>query len=164
MSASSTPRAGGRLRDDHPGPAPAPGRATVRSAWLAAALLCVVAVFHAALVLGAPWGELTQGGRTSGTLSAAGRAVAAGSAALSLLMAGAILGRVGRGPLRRLPSGVRTVLAWFTTAYAALAVLLNTFTPSADERRLWAPTSVLLLGLVVYVMATSRSRLPDRRE
>ena len=84
------------------------------AAWTAAGLLCVIAAFHAVLVLGAPWGELTQGGGTSGSLTTSGRVVAAVSCVLAMVMAGAILGRVGRGPFRSLPSRVKTVLAWFT--------------------------------------------------
>jgi hypothetical protein len=120
-------------------------------------LLCIIAGFHTALLLGAPWGEYTQGGATTGTLTATGRITAALSAVLSIVMAGAVLARAGRGPLRRLPSRVTTVLAWFTTLYAAVAVLLNLVTRSDAERNLWAPVSILLLALVAYVMVTTRS-------
>ena len=115
-------------------------------------LLCIIAAFHAAIVLGAPWGEYTQGGGTSGTLTTSGRIVAALSCVLSIAMAAAILSRVGHGPLRRLPARVTTVLAWFTTVYAGIAVVLNLITRSASERALWAPVSMVLLGLVVFVM------------
>ena len=81
--------------------------------------------------------------------------MAAGSCALSIGMAGAILGRVGRGPLRHLPARITTVLAWSTTAYAIVGVALNLITRSTAERALWAPVSMLLLGLVAFVMVTS---------
>jgi hypothetical protein len=58
-----------------------------------------VAAFQVALVLGAPWGEYTPGGGTSGLLPASGQTVAALSCLLSILMAGAILARAGEGPL-----------------------------------------------------------------
>ena len=135
------------------------------AAWAAAALLCVVAAFQAALLLGAPWGEYTQGGGTSGTLTTSGRIAAAVSCVLALGMAGAILSRVGRGPLRRLPVRVTTVLAWFTTVYAVVGVVLNLITRSTAERALWAPVSILLLGLVAFVMVTTHrthSRSVDR--
>jgi hypothetical protein len=73
--------------------------APVRAAWTAAVLLCIIAGFHAALALGAPWGEYTQGGGTSGTLSTSGRITAALSCVLSIVMAGAILGRAGQSRL-----------------------------------------------------------------
>ena len=125
----------------------------------------MVGGFHAALVLGAPWGEYTQGGGTSGTLTTSGRIVAALSCVLSIAMAAAILSRVGHGPLRRLPARVTTVLAWFTTVYAGLAVVLNLITRSASERALWAPVSLVLLALVVFVMVrTTRKRVVQGNE
>jgi hypothetical protein len=120
-------------------------------------LLAVVATFHAAVAAGAPWGEVTQGGGTSGTLDASGRVVALGSCVLSLVMALAILGRAGRGPLAR-RGRTTTVLAWVTTVYAAVGLVLNLITRSSAERALWAPVSALLLLLVVVVMTQTRRR------
>jgi uncharacterized membrane protein YeiB len=73
-------------------------------------------------------------------------------------MASAILARVGHGPFRLWPVRMRTVLAWATTVYALVGVVLNLITRSAAERALWAPVSLLLLGLVIFVMATTSSR------
>ena len=144
--------------------ASAPRSTPVGVAWTAAVLFCIIAAFQAALVLGAPWGEYTQGGGTSGTLTASGRIMAAVSCVLSMVMAGAILSRVGRGPLgRRLPVRVTTVLAWFTMVYAGIAVVLNLITRSTAERALWAPVSILLLALVTFVMVrTHRKPGTDR--
>ena len=61
--------------------------ATRIAAWLAAAGFLLVAAFQVALVLGAPWGEYTQGGGTGGALAGSGRIVAAVSCLLSILMA-----------------------------------------------------------------------------
>jgi hypothetical protein len=84
---------------------------------------------------------------------------------LSIAMAAAILGRVGYGPLRRFPARVTTVLAWFTTVYAGVAVVLNLITRSTSERALWAPVSILLLGLVAFVMVrTTRKRIDQGNE
>jgi len=127
----------------------------VHTAWVAAVLLYVIAAFHAALVLGAPWGALTQGGGTSGSLAASGRIAAAVSCVISVVMANAILGRVGRGPLGLRSSRVATVLAWFTMVYAVIAVVLNVITRSSAERALWAPVSIVLLGLITSVMVTT---------
>jgi hypothetical protein len=129
----------------------------VLAARVAAALLVLVAAFHAAVVLGAPWGEVTQGGGTTGTLETTGRTVAAFSCILALVMAVAVLGRVGEGPLTRLPARVTTVLAWLTTVYAVVAVVLNLVTRSTAERALWAPVSLVLLALVAYVMVRTRA-------
>lgn len=144
------------VEDGSHGPAARTGRpAAVRAAWTAAALLYAIAAFHVALALGAPWGELTQGGGTSGSLTTSGRIVAAVSCVLSIVMAGAILGRVGRGPFRLRSPRVTAVLAWSTTAYAVVGVVLNLITRSTAERALWAPVSIVLLGLITFVMVTS---------
>lgn len=152
----AAPTTGGSSRRFHTG---APHAAyPVAAAWTAAGLFSIIAAFHAALVLGAPWGEYTQGGGTSGTLLTSGRVIAAVSCALSIVMAGAILSRVGRGPLRRLPSRVTTVLAGVTVAYAVLGVVLNLITRSTAERALWAPVSILLLGLVASVLVATHRK------
>ena len=128
------------------------------AAWLAAAIFFAVAAFQAALVIGAPWGEYTQGGGTSGALASSGRLFAAVSCVLSIVMAGAILARAGEGPLQRLPARVVTVLAWVATVYSAVAVVLNLITRSTAERALWAPVSIVLLLLVATVMVTTTRR------
>jgi hypothetical protein len=140
-----------------------PPTASVRAAWVAAGLLCVVATFHAALVLGAPWGEVTQGGGTTGTLGTSGRLVAALSCLVTAVMAGAILGRVGRGPFRLWPARLRAGLAWATPLYAGVGAVLDLITRSAAERALWAPVSLLLLGLVTFVMVSTSSRRSFQR-
>ncbi len=140
-------------RRDAPDGHAAPDAGAVRAAWTAAALLCMVATFHAALVVGAPWGEYTQGGRASGTLATSARVVAAVSSVMTVLMSGAILARVGHGVLTHLPSRARTTLAWFTLLYAVLAVILNLMTRSPAERTVWAPVSIALLALIAFVMA-----------
>ena len=127
----------------------------VHAAWLAAALFYVIAAFHAALVLGAPWGALTQGGGASGSLATSGRIAAAVSCVVSLVMASAILGRVGRGPFGVRSARIATVLAWLTMVYALIAVVLNLITRSSAERALWAPVSIVLLGLITFVMVAT---------
>ena len=130
----------------------------VIAARAAAVLMAAVAVFQVALVFGAPWGAYTQGGGTDGALGASGRVLAAVSCVLLLVMAAAILARVGEGPFARAPGRVVTALAWFTTIYAALAVVLNLVTSSTSERVVFAPTSTLIFVLVVIALVGSRRR------
>ncbi len=148
-----------RQAADDPGfPGPdggAPRLDAVDAAWMVAVLFYVIAAVHAALVLGAPWGALTQGGAASGSLAASGRIAAAVACVVSVVMANAILARVGRGPFGVRSSRVATVLAWFTMVYAVIAVVLNVITRSSAERALWAPISLVLLGLITYVMVTT---------
>jgi hypothetical protein len=115
-----------------------------------------IGAFHVAVVFGAPGGAYTQGGETEGTLDASGRLFAALSCAILVVMAGAILARAGEGPLKNAPRRLVTALAWFTTLYSALAVVLNLATQSSSERAVFAPTAGLLCVLVVTTMVGSR--------
>jgi len=128
----------------------------VLAARAAAVVMVSIAAFQLALVLGAPWGAYTQGGKTDGALDTSGRVVAAISCAILLVMAAAILARVGEGPLRNAPRRLVTGLAWFTTLYSALAILLNLGTQSSSERAVFAPTAILLFVLVLTTMIGSR--------
>jgi hypothetical protein len=128
------------------------------AAAVAAVLLGVVVAFQVALILGAPWGRFTQGGTQEGSLPASGRAVAAVSVVILVSFALALLGRVGWGPLaqrRRLAS----VWSWVAIAYAVVAVPLNAATPSAVERAVWLPFSVLLLAAELVTVLRSRRNL-----
>jgi cytochrome bd-type quinol oxidase subunit 2 len=128
----------------------------VLAARAAAAVMLGIAAFQVALVLGAPWGAYTQGGETEGALDTPGRVLAAVSCVILLVMAAAILARVGEGPLESAPGRLVTALAWFTTVYSALAVVLNLVTQSSSERAVFAPISILLFVVVVIAMIGSR--------
>jgi hypothetical protein len=82
--------------------------------------------------------------------------LAAVSCAILLVMAAAILARVGEGPLENAPQRLVTALAWFTTIYSGLAVVLNLVTQSSSERAVFAPISIILFVLVVTAMIGSR--------
>lgn len=130
------------------------------AAVVSAVLLAAVSAFQIALILGAPWGEWTQSGAVTGSLPASGRVVAAVSVVVLVGFALALLGRVGWGPWagRRRLNGV---VAWIAVAYAALAVLLNAMTPSAVERSVWLPFSIVLLAAELVTVLGSR-RAADR--
>ena len=122
----------------------------------AAVVMVDIAAFQVALVFGAPWGVYTQGGETEGALDTSGRVFAAVSCAILLVMAAAILARVREGPLKNAPRRLVTALAWFTTVYAAFAVVLNLATQSSSERVVFGPIAILLFVLVVTTMVASR--------
>lgn len=127
-------------------------------------LLAAVVAFQVAVLAGAPWGRFTQGGAEEGSLPASGRALAAISAVILIAFALGLLGRVGWGPLRR-HRRLSSVLAWIAVAYGVVAVLLNAATPSAAERAIWLPVSVVLLAAeLVTVLGSRRSsaRVDDR--
>jgi len=128
----------------------------VLAARAAAVLMLGIAAFQVVLVFGAPWGAYTQGGQTEGALDTSGRVFAAVSCAVLLVLAAAILARVREGPFKSAPRRLVAALSWFTTLYAALAVVLNLATQSSSERAVFAPTAILLFVLVVTTMIGSR--------
>ena len=107
--------------------------------------LCAVGViaFQVALVGGAPWGALTQGGGAPGVLAVQARAVAAVSAVLLSVMPCIVLARAGLLTAPWAPRLAR--LVWLVVAYCALGVLANAATPSPAERQLWLPVVLVML-------------------
>lgn len=126
-----------------------------------AVLILGVVAFQLAVAAGAPWGEFTQGGATSGVLPTAGRLVALLSACLLGVLAMAVLGRAGIGPWRA-KRRLSTALAWIAVAYAAVAVVVNAATPSAGERIIWLPVSLALLPMVLVAVLGSRGSADSR--
>jgi hypothetical protein len=118
-------------------------------ALLFGALSLAVATFQVALVLGAPWGEYTLGGRWRGALPAAVRVLAGLSAALLVFSAAVVAARAGVA----FPSmaGLASTWVWVVVAYCALGSIANAFTPSRRERMIWLPVvlGMLVLSLVV---------------
>jgi len=106
-----------------------------------AVLAGIITLFHIALVSGARWGELTQGGRVKGKLDTKGRIMAAISAVLMIIMAMTILGVRGIGPGASFPA----FMLWITMAITVLTTIANWITPSAPERRLWGPVTAFML-------------------
>lgn len=111
-----------------------------------------VAAFQVALVLGKPWGELTQGGRFKGRLPPWARGVAGASA---LLLGGFAAVAAARAGLAFSGLGVAADwLMWIVVAYCAVGTVLNGITPSPRERRLWLPVvAVMLLTSVVVAVS-----------
>lgn len=115
------------------------------------AALLVVA-FQLALVLGAPWGGLTWGGRFPGVLPPAMRALAGVSVLLLLgflWVVRARAGLLGSRAQRRSRAAI-----WGVVAYSALGLLANAVTPSVWERRLWLPVVVMMLATSLRVALT----------
>lgn len=101
--------------------------------------------FQIALILGAPWGRLTQGGQIDGPLLASGRFVAAVSIVVLVGMALAVLSANGRWP------GWPSWTGWATVAVNAVSMVLNWITPSKPESKLWGPimTAMFILAIAV---------------
>jgi len=116
----------------------------------------VVTLFEIALAAGAPWGSYAFGGQTPGTLSAYLRVASTVQAliwafwiAVALVRCSVILPRFFQTSKR---------LMWLVVELNAVALVLNTITPSAVERWLWAP--VAALGLVSsFFVANHQNRV-----
>ena len=104
----------------------------------------VVIFFQMFLVLGAPWGEFTQGGRYKGTLPISGRISAAISIPILVFMASSISSVVGFVP----NWSIRT--AYITLALQGVTAVFNLITPSLKERRLWGPVTTIAFILAAY--------------
>ena len=104
----------------------------------------VVIFFQVFLVLGAPWGEFTQGGRYKGTLPISGRVSAAISIPILVFMASSISSVVGFVP----NWSIRT--AYITLALQGVTAVFNLITPSLKEKRLWGPVTTIAFVLAAY--------------
>lgn len=120
------------------------------SALLFVTLVAAVTVFQVALVLGAPLGEFTLGGKYRGRLPAAIRLVPALSALLLCGFAAVVVARAGLAFPEL--SGPAPVLIWLVVAYCAVGALANFFTPSQRERAIWFPV-VLLMLITSFIVA-----------
>jgi hypothetical protein len=110
-----------------------------------AAMILGVIGFQIALILGAPWGRLTQGGRADGPLGRAGRIAAAASILILVGMALGVLSAEGRWPHWPPWTG------WAAVGVTAVSMTLNWITPSKPERALWGPMMTIMLGLALAV-------------
>jgi len=109
------------------------------------ALIAGVAGFQVALILGAPWGRLTQGGQIEGPLPRSGRLAAAASIVVLVAMALAVLSADGRWP------GWPSWTGWSAVALNAVIMVLNWITPSTAERNLWGPITTVMVALALAV-------------
>lgn len=115
----------------------------------------VVAAFQIALAAGAPWGAYAMGGAYPGQFPPELRVAAIIQAALLAFFALVVLARAGI----ILPKWSRTSrwLIWVVVAFSAVSLILNTITPSASERAIWAPMTLVMLvcSLIVALEKTS---------
>jgi len=109
-------------------------------------LILSVVAFQVALIAGAPWGHLTQGGRHQGRLPLRNRLAAGVSIAVLLCMGVAIASTAG------LALFLSAWVGWVTVGVQALSTLANWATPSAPERRLWGPINTVMFVAALYVV------------
>lgn len=110
------------------------------------AVICVAVIgFQIALIVGAPWGRITQGGQVDGPLPRRGRILAAVSIFILAFRALSVLSTAG------MAVDWPKWTVWVALAVQALSALANWITPSAPERRLWGPITTVMLLCAGYV-------------
>lgn len=108
-----------------------------------AVLTAAVIGFLLALACGAPWGELTMGGKFRGRLPLPMRLACVLQSGVLALLAALVVGSAGlAGPARQLQA---QGWVWAAVAFCAVSVVLNLATPSRRERMLWAPVAGAML-------------------
>lgn len=112
-------------------------------------LSLVAAGFQIALVLGAPWGSLTWGGRFPGVLPPGMRVVAALSAILLLGFTWIVRSRAGQFGAEALKRSRTNV--WVVVVYSAIGIIANTVTPSSLERQIWLPVVTVMFVTSLHV-------------
>ncbi len=125
---------------------------TIIAAVIYSLVTLVVVAFQFALALGAPWGAYAMGGAFPGRFPPKVRLAALAQAILLGLLAAVVLSRAGLV----LPqwSQASVWLTWVIVAFAVISVVLNAITPSAGERRLWLPVTLVLLASSLTVALT----------
>ncbi len=107
------------------------------------ALTVAVIAFLLALACGAPWGELTMGGRFRGRLPLPVRVVCVVQAGVLALLAAVVYCSAGLAGPDRMVQAQGWI--WAVVAFCVASVGLNLATPSKRERMLWAPVALAML-------------------
>jgi hypothetical protein len=126
---------------------------TTAAALTFSGVVLLVIAFQLALALGAPLGSYAMGGAFPGRFPPRMRFAAAVQAVLlglvaAIVLAGADVVVPTLGPELRW-------LIWLPVAISTAAVVLNLISPSAGERRIWVPVSLVLLASSLVVALTA---------
>ena len=101
-----------------------------------------------ALALGAPWGQITLGGKWPGRLPGRMRLAAVAQAAILAGLTAIVLDHAGLISL-----GLPDWAIWIAVVISCLTALLNNITPSQIERRLWGLPTVIM-AIAALTVAT----------
>ncbi len=120
------------------------------AAAVAAALFVAMAVFQAAVALGAPLGEHVLGGRFAGVLPLRIRAF---SAIAAVILVGAAIVILARAGVIRWPNaaGILGPTSWVIAGFLALNTLGNLRSRSRLERTVFASITAVLAVLTAYI-------------
>jgi len=109
-------------------------------------ILLGVVAFQVGLIVGMPWGRLTQGGKNEGPLPVSGRVAAGLSVIILAAMGASILSAGGGWPNWPAWTG------WAALGVNCLVTLANWATPSVPERKLWGPITTVMLVIALAVV------------
>ena len=114
-----------------------------------------VILFQLALAAGAPWGAYAMGGAFPGQFPPELRVAAVVQAVILALLALVVLARAGMALPNR--SRASRWLIWIVVVFSTISLVLNTLTPSTDERAIWMPVALVMLicSVIVAVSKTS---------
>ena len=131
------------------------------AAWLHAGLCALVVLFHGAVILGAPLGRLTQGGRHDGALPPLNRLFAAVSAGLMVGVALAVLAAAGQGPDWPRWVGWSGVVLGGLAGGALVAAMGEAGQAIAVLPQGWALSEALATGGFVLIVAGALTSRPE---
>ena len=104
--------------------------------------------FQLALAAGAPWGEYAMGGKFPGRYPVPMRVAAVVQAVLLAVIGWTVLAAADLAPTQWSPP---TWVMWLIVGVLGIGLVLNLITPSARERRIWAPVVGVMLMCSVIV-------------
>lgn len=134
-----------------------PAALTRVAAIVAIVLFALLIVFQLALALGVPWGRAAYGGQHAGALPVQFRIASVVAVVVWTGVALVVARRAGLAVWSPLPVSWLPVVIWIVVGLLAIAVIMNAITPSALERAIWLPFSLLALASTLTVAITARS-------
>ncbi len=109
----------------------------------------LIIIFHFALILGAPWGEFTMGGKDVGKLPKQKRVFAVLALPLLIFFLITIISLSGLSFIELKPISSKTI--WGVIFFNFLTAIGNIFTKSHKERKLWAPITLIMLVCAIII-------------
>lgn len=132
-----------------------PPTVTRVAAIAALALFALLVLFQAALALGVPWGRAAYGGQPA-VLPPQFRIASTVAMVVWTALALVVARRAGLPLWAPAPDAWLLVLTWIVVGLLVVAVIMNAITPSALERAIWLPFTVVLLAATTTVAITAR--------
>jgi hypothetical protein len=112
-------------------------------------LVVVLVIFQLCLTFGMPWGEASMGGKFPGKYPPKMRIVSLINSLVLIFIA--LIVMVKADILLPQYKSLSDIAIYFVVGFSAVAVILNTITPSKIERKIWLPVAIVLLITSIIV-------------